>query len=85
MVTHMKTTIDIADGLLVQIKEQAAKESTTLKQLTEEGLQLLLRERAQRREGKVQPVIVGGDGLQQEYMGASWSQLRAAAYEGAGA
>lgn len=81
----MKTTIDIADGLLIQIKEQAARESVTLKQLTEEGLQLLLRERSQRKEKKIQPVIVGGDGLQPEYKGANWNQIRSAAYEGAGA
>lgn len=81
----MKTTIDIADGLLVQIKEQATKESTTLKQLTEEGLQLLLNERTNRVKAKIRPVTVDGDGLQPEFQDASWHQIRNAAYEGAGA
>ncbi len=83
-VTHMKTTIDIADGLLARAKAQAAKEERTLKDLTEEGLQLVLRDRARRQREPVRPVTVAGDGLQPEYQGADWNRIRAAAYEGAG-
>jgi hypothetical protein len=85
MVTHMKTTIDIADGLLARAKALAASESTTLKSLTEEGLLLVLNERALRKRKRVQPVTVPGGGLQPEYANAGWNEIRAAAYEGTGA
>jgi len=84
MGTHMKTTIDIADGLLARAKAQAASESTTLKSLTEEGLQLVLAERAGRKECRIEAVTVSGGGLQPEFADADWNVLRAAAYEGTG-
>ena len=84
MVAHMKTTIDIADGLLARAKAQAVSESATLKSLTEEGLQMVLKERSKRKARRVQPVTVSGGGLQPEYVDADWNKIRAAAYEGAG-
>lgn len=84
MVAHMKTTIDIADGLLSRAKAQAAREDTTLKSLTEEGLQFVLKERAMRKGKRIQPVTVAGGGLQPEYADADWNKIRAAAYEGTG-
>ena len=84
MVSHMKTTIDIADGLLTRAKSQAAVEGITLKSLTEEGLQLVLNERAKRQKKSVRPVTVSGNGLQPEYENADWNAIRAAVYEGAG-
>ncbi len=84
MVAHMKTTIDIADSLLTRAKSQAAHEGVTLKSLTEEGLQLVLNERAKRKGKTIRPVTVGGSGLQPEYADADWSAIRAAAYEGTG-
>ena len=84
MVTHMKTTIDIADGLLARAKKQAASESITLKSLTEEGLQMVLRERAMRKAKRIKPVTVSGGGLQPEFVDADWNKIRSAAYEGAG-
>jgi hypothetical protein len=79
MVTHMKTTIDIADGLLARAKKQAASESITLKSLTEEGLQMVLRERARRKSKRIKPVTVSGGGLQPEFVDADWNKIRSAA------
>jgi hypothetical protein len=47
----MKTTIDIADDLLIKAERVAHEQGTTLEQLVEEGLRLVL----QRREEKLQP------------------------------
>lgn len=84
MVTHIKTTMDIADGLLARAKEQAALEGITLKSLTEEGLQMVLDERTQRKRRSIEPVIVSGGGLQPEFADGDWNKIRAAAYEGTG-
>ena len=38
MVNHMKTTIDIADDLLVRAKRQASREGKTLREVVDEAL-----------------------------------------------
>ena len=42
MVTHMKTTIEIADDLLARAKRQARKERTTLRALVDQALRARL-------------------------------------------
>lgn len=64
MVTHMKTTIDIADDLLNRAKQIAQREKTTLKVLAEEGLRLVLAHRQKRGAIEIQPVVISGNGLQ---------------------
>lgn len=86
MATHMKTTIDISDTLLVEAKRVAARDGTTVKALVEQGLRQALAER--RRGGgrfKLRRASVSGNGLQPDARGADWEQLRALAYEGRGA
>lgn len=63
MVTHMKTTIDIADDVLREAKKLASRENTTLKRLTEEGLRLVLQRRRAKPPVKISPVVFGGNGL----------------------
>lgn len=64
MVTHMKTTIDIADDVLTRAKQLAYREKTTLKVLAEEGLRLVLERRRQPSGVKIEPVVFTGNGLQ---------------------
>lgn len=81
----MKTTIDIADALLIEAKRVAAAEGTTVRELVEDGLRRGLAERARRRRPfRVQPVTIGGDGLRPELEGVPWHQLLDLAYEGRG-
>lgn len=86
MVLHMKTTIDIADALLIEAKRVAAAEGTTVRELVEDGLRRSLAERRRRRRPfRVRPVTAGGDGLRPELEGVSWDRILDLAYEGRGA
>jgi len=65
MGAHMKTT---------------CRSETTLRRLIEMGLRLVLERRADSREIHIQPVTVGGRGLQPEFRDGSWESLRSAIY-----
>jgi hypothetical protein len=81
----MKTTIELSDPLLERAKRLAAEESTTLRELVEAGLRLVLKERTARQEPFVlRDARVDGRGLSAEFVGANWSELRKASYEGRG-
>lgn len=82
--TRMKTTVDIADALAQEAKGLAAREGTTLRELIEAGLRLVLRERRKRGTFRLRDVSFGGNGLQGEFRGADWERIREAAYEGRG-
>jgi hypothetical protein len=84
MVSHMKTTIEIADALLRDIQELARTEQVTLRALTEEGLRHVLAARRRRPKYRFRPVVFQGDGLRPEFEGGGWDQLRSAIYEGRG-
>jgi hypothetical protein len=83
MVTHMKTTIEIAPALLQQAKQVAQRENITLRQLVEAGLRAVLKTRAPKpfvlRDGRV-----GGKGLSADFQDGSWARMRDAIYEGRG-
>lgn len=64
IVTHMKTTIDIADALLREAKRVAERENTTVRALVEDGLRRALAERKERRRAfKFKLVTFKGSGL----------------------
>ncbi len=81
----VKTTIDISDNLLHRAKDLARREKTTLRELTEEGLRLVLTQRTRRTSAGVKPVIVSGQGLSPEFRGRSWAEIRDEIYRGYGA
>jgi hypothetical protein len=80
----MKTTIDISDHILNRAKELARKEKTTLKELTEEGLTLVISEHSTREPRSIEPVVFDGRGLTEEYRGKSWAAIRDEIYKGYG-
>lgn len=85
MVTHMKTTIDISDALLEQAKAIAARRTTSLKALVEEGLREVVGRDAESPKVPLRDASIGGGWLQPEFAGGSWDRLAEAAYEERGA
>lgn len=81
----MKTTIDIAGNILDRGKELARREKTTLRDLVEQGLEMVLEARSQKPRARVRPVTVGGKGLTPEYRAGGWFKIRDAVYKGRGA
>lgn len=78
MVTHMKTTIEIADGLLLRAKARAREKQITLRSLIEESLAATLDQPL--LVTRVQPVTFKGNGLSREFEDASWDKIRDAIY-----
>ena len=81
----MKTTIEIADGLLALARQVAKRRKTTLRALTEEGLRLVLSE-GQSGSGKKLPpsVTFRGSGPTSAFEDGNWGKLRDEIYRGRG-
>ena len=60
----MKTTVEISDSLLTEVKKLARREDTTVRALIEAGLRAVLRERCDRSEFRLRDVSFRGKGLQ---------------------
>ena len=76
-----KTTVEIDDGLLGEAKEVAARERTTLRELVERGLRLLVSPRGTGEAFVLGDGSVPGNGLQPEFREAGWDRIREAVYE----
>jgi hypothetical protein len=81
----MKTTIDIPDALMREVRAVAARESVTLRSLVERGLRRVIAETRDRAPFRLHRASFQGQGLQVEFRGASWDKIRDAAYEDRGA
>jgi len=84
MVTHMKTTVDIADELLARAKSLARRENTSLRSVIEDGLRWVLSQRRQRQRFRLRDASVDGKGLQDGVSEGSWDRVRDLLYEGRG-
>ena len=84
MVTHMKTTIEISDALLIQAKRAASDDEITLRELIESALREALKTREQSGNFRLRDASFGASGMQSELTDLSWEQLRELAYEGRG-
>jgi Arc/MetJ family transcription regulator len=80
----MKTTVEIPDSLLEEAKRLASREGTTVRALVEEGLRRTLAERKRAVGFRLRKATFKGNGMQPALEGASWDQIRDAAYEGRG-
>lgn len=78
MVTHMKTTIEISDNLLIRAKARAREQDITLRSLIETALAATLDQAP--AETRIKPVTFKGNGLSREFDGASWDKIREAIY-----
>ncbi len=77
----MKTTIDITDDLARKAKQLAASRGTTLRAVIEDGIRLSLEVERRSKKFHMADKRIGGQGLQPEFEGKSWSDIREAAYE----
>ena len=60
MVFHMKTTLNIDDGVMVELKREAARQGKTMSELVEAALRLLLRRPRKRDDPPPLPTFDGG-------------------------
>lgn len=85
MVTHMKTTIDLSDGLLAEAKRVARREGTTVKALMEQGLRRAIDERKGRAKFTLRDASVDGQGLAPDVKAGGWEVVRDLIYREHGA
>lgn len=81
----MKTTVEIAEDLFARTREIAQREGTTLRNLIEEGLRIVLTQREQKASYRWPDLSVGGEGLAPEVEEGGWERVRDRIYEGRGA
>jgi hypothetical protein len=80
--THMKTTVEISDGILDEARKVAAREGTTVRALIEAGLRREVQERRRGGRFRIRRASFRGRGLRPEIAGAAWDRIRDLAYEG---
>jgi hypothetical protein len=86
MVSHMKTTVEIADALLAEARKVADREGTTLRAVLEDALRRSLDARRKKASSfKLRLVTFRGDGLHPQAGEGAWERLRDLIYEGRGA
>lgn len=78
----MKTTIELADDLAQRARLLAQRRGVTLRTIIEDAIRLSLAEEDRRGQYTLPDKSVDGNGLQTEFRGKSWSDIREAAYEG---
>ncbi|HXP84615.1 MAG TPA: hypothetical protein VN841_07850 [Bryobacteraceae bacterium] len=77
----MKTTVEIADSLFEEAKACARARRVPLRELIEEGLRTVVRNKTSRKPFKLRDGSVGGQGLQGDLSGDDITEL---IYEGRG-
>jgi hypothetical protein len=81
----MKTTVEISDPLLREVRELAAREGVTLRTLVERGLHRVISETKRGAPFKLRRASFKGKGRQPELSEASWDRVRDLVYQDRGA
>ena len=81
----MKTTVEISDSLLREVRELAAREGVTLRTLVERGLHRVVAETKRGAPFKLRRASFKGKGRRPELGEAPWEKLRDLTYEDRGA
>jgi len=81
----VKTTIEISNPLLREVRKLAAREGVTFRTLVERGLRRVVAETKPGAPFKLRRASFKGRGLQADLHDATWDRLRDLAYEGRGA
>lgn len=82
----MKTTVEIPDELLREVKRLALRKRTTVRALIEHGLRLVVRDRKERARGfTLRDASFTGDGLLPGRSLEDWETIRDLAYSERGA
>lgn len=81
MVRLMKTTVEIADGVLEEARALATKRGTTLRALIEQGLREVIEAAENPKPFKLKDGSFRGTGFAPEFADEDWSRIREAAYE----
>jgi hypothetical protein len=63
MVFHMKTTLNIDDTVMAELKREAARQGRTMSELVETALRLLLRPQRKRKQLRALPTFNSGGHL----------------------
>jgi hypothetical protein len=74
--TAMKTTLDIADALMLEAKQAAQSRGMTLRALVEEGLHEVLTRMRQPKPFELRDCAVGGQGWQPGQENLGWNEVR---------
>jgi hypothetical protein len=81
----VKTTIEIADDLLIRAQQIAKQNRTTLRALTEEGLRLILDKCQSTPKGDLPPLVTFGTGGPTEsFADWNWDRIHNEVYKGRG-
>jgi hypothetical protein len=80
----MKTTVEISDSLLREVRKLAAREGVTLRTMVERGLHRVVDEAASRPRFRLRHASFAGTGLQPEFRDEPWERVRDTIYRGRG-
>jgi Arc/MetJ family transcription regulator len=81
----VKTTIELGDTLLAEVKQRAHERNTTMREIIESALRLYLEGEDTRRSGyRFENHSFRGNGVREGIREGAWEEVRAAIYEGRG-
>ena len=84
-IEHMKTTVELSDALLSELKQRAREQNSSMKELMEAALRFYLdRRQEQKRAFEFRNHPFKGNGVCEGVEEGSWEQIRSTIYEGRG-